>query len=121
MPPATTHLPTDAALLRIYVGHNDAHHDVPLDEALVRKARELGMAGATAMRGILGYGQPAHARTAALLLIRDATVLIEVVDVRAKIDTYLAAIEPMIHSGLVTIEDIKVLRYGGPTGESALC
>jgi PII-like signaling protein len=113
--------PINAALLRIYVGHNDAYEDTPLDEALVLKARELGMAGATAIRGILGYGQPSHAKTSALLLIRDATVLIEVVDVRAKIETYLAAIEPMIRSGLVTIEDIKVVRYGPGTGQAALC
>jgi uncharacterized protein len=112
---------TDAALLRIYIGHNDAHEGRPLDEALVLKARQLGMAGATAMRGILGYGQPSHAKTAALLLIRDATVLIEVVDTPAKIETYLAAVEPMIRSGLVTIENIRVLRYGAATGQAALC
>jgi PII-like signaling protein len=112
---------TDAALLRIYIGYNDSFEDLPLDEALVLKARELGLAGATALRGILGYGQPSHARHAELLLLRDATVLIEVVDVRAKIETYLEAIEPMIKSGLVTIENIKVLRYGTATGQDALC
>jgi PII-like signaling protein len=70
------------------------------------------MAGATALRGVLGYGQPAHAREAELLLTRDEPILIEVVDVPAKIDAYLAAVQPMIRSGLVTIESIRVLRYG---------
>jgi PII-like signaling protein len=105
-------VPTDAALLRIYIGDNDSYEDAPLAEALVLKAREMGMAGATALRGVLGYGQPAHAREAELLLTRDEPILIEVVDVPAKIDAYLAAVQPMIRSGLVTIESIRVLRYG---------
>jgi uncharacterized protein len=106
--------PTDAARLRIYIGETDSHEDRPLADALVVKAREFGLAGATALRGIIGYGQPSHAREAELLLSRDRPILIEVVDVRAKIETYLAAVEPMIQSGLVTIEDIRVLRYGAP-------
>jgi len=115
-------VPTDAARLRIYIGRNDAHEDRPLAEALVLKARQLGLAGATALRGILGYGRPSHTRQAELLLLsRDEPILIEVVDVRAKIDTYLAAVEPMIESGLVTIENIRVLRYGAATGQAALC
>ena len=105
-------VPTDAALLRIYIGDNDAYEDRPLADALVLKARELGIAGATALRGVLGYGQPAHAREAELLLSRDEPILIEVVDVRAKIEAYLEAVQPMIRSGLVTIENIMVLRYG---------
>ena len=105
-------VPTEAALLRIYIGENDSYEDTPLADALVMKARELGIAGATALRGILGYGQPAHARSAELLLSRDEPILIEVVDVRVKIDAYLAAVQPMIRSGLVTIDNITVLRYG---------
>ena len=105
-------VPTGAVLLRIYVGENDSYEDAPLASALVLKARELGLAGATALRGLLGYGQPAHLRGSELLLSRDAPILIEVVDVRAKVEAYLEAVQPMIRSGLVTIEDIKVLRYG---------
>lgn len=105
-------VPTDAVLLRIYIGDNDAYEDRPLADALVLKARELGIAGATAMRGVLGYGQPAHAREAELLLSRDKPILIEVVDVRAKVEAYLEAVQPMVRSGLITIENIKVLRYG---------
>ena len=114
-------IPTDAARLRIYIGHNDSYEDKPLADALVLKARELGLAGATALSGLMGYGQPSHARTSELLLSRDSPVLIEVVDVHSKIENYLAAIEPMIRSGLVTIEDIKVLRYGVATGQATLC
>jgi PII-like signaling protein len=114
-------IPIDAARLRIYVGHNDSYQDTPLADALVVKARQLGLAGATALRGILGYGQPSHARQAELLLSRDSPILIEVVDVHTKIETYLAAVEPMIQSGLITIEDIKVLRYGAATGQATLC
>jgi uncharacterized protein len=105
-------VPTDAALLRIYIGENDTYEEHPLADALVLKARELGIAGATALRGILGYGQPAHAREKELLLTRDKPILIEVVDVPAKVEAYLAAVQPMIRSGLVTIESIRVLRYG---------
>ena len=103
---------TDAALLRIYIGENDSFEDKPLANALVLKAREFGLAGATALRGLLGYGQPAHANAADLLLSRDDPILIEVVDERAKLDAYLDAVQPMIRSGLVTIENIRVLRYG---------
>lgn len=102
----------NAALLRIFIGENDSYEDAPLANALVVKARELGLAGATALRGLLGYGQPAHARGAELLLSRDDPILIEVVDERAKVEAYLEAVQPMIPSGLVTIEGIKVLRYG---------
>jgi len=115
-------VPTDAARLRIYIGHNDSYEDTPLADALVLKARELGLAGATALRGILGYGRPSHAREAELLLLsRDDPILIEVVDVRPKIDAYLVAVEPMVRSGLVTIENIRVLRYGAATGQATLC
>src|SRR5580658_7300130 len=100
-------IPIDAARLRIYIGHNDSYEDTPLADALVMKARELGLAGATAVRGILGYGRPSHAKQSELLLLsRDEPILIEVVDVHPKIDQYLVAVEPMIRSGLVTIENI---------------
>jgi uncharacterized protein len=105
-------VPGDAGLLRIYIGENDSYEDKPLADALVLKARELGLAGATALRGLRGYGQPAHAREAELLLARDRPILIEVVDNHEKIEAYLAAVQPMIRSGLVTLENIRVLRYG---------
>jgi PII-like signaling protein len=104
--------PSDAALLRIFVGETDTFDDAPLAEALVLKARDMGLAGATALNGVLGYGQPAHARATELLLSRDKPIVIEVVDVLPKVEAYLAAVQPMIRSGLVTIETIRVLRYG---------
>jgi hypothetical protein len=105
-------VPGDAGLLRIYIGENDSYGDTPLADALVLKARELGMAGATALRGLRGYGQPAHAREAELLLARDRPILIEVVDSREKVEAYLEVVQPMIRSGLITLENITVLRYG---------
>ncbi len=105
-------VPSDAALLRIYIGENDSYQERPLANALVLKAREMGLAGATALRGLMGYGQPAHVREAELLLARDRPILIEVVDNHDKIEAYLAAVQPMIRSGLITIENIRVLRYG---------
>jgi PII-like signaling protein len=114
-------VPSNAARLRIYVGENDTYGRATLAQALVLRARDLGLAGATALHGMLGYGQPAHAREAELLLARDKPIVIEVVDTRDKIDLYLAAVEPMIGSGLITIEDIRVLRYGAATGQAGLC
>ncbi len=105
-------VPTDAALLRIYIGENDSFEDQPLADALVLKAREMGLAGATALRGIRGYGEPAHARSAELLLSRDLPILIEVVDSVAKVEAYHEAVRPMVRSGLVTLENIRVLHYG---------
>ena len=105
-------VPSEAALLRIYIGENDTYDEAPLADALVLKARELGIAGATALRGVLGYGQPAHSRSSELLLSRDLPILIEVVDSVAKVEAYHEAVRPMIRSGLVTIENITVLRYG---------
>ena len=93
-----------------------------LAQALVLAARDLGLAGATALHGMLGYGQPAHAREAEPLLVRrDKPIVIEVVDTRDKIDDYLAAVGPMIGSVLITIEDIRVLRYGATTGQAGPC
>jgi PII-like signaling protein len=105
-------VPSDAGLLRIYIGENDSYQERPLANALVLKAREMGLAGATALRGLMGYGQPSHAREAELLLARDRPILIEVVDNHDKIEAYLAAVQPMIRSGLITLENIRVLRYG---------
>jgi PII-like signaling protein len=105
-------LPGDAARLRIYIGENDEHEDRPLAQALVLKAREMGIAGATALRGLHGYGQPAHSREAELLLARDRPIVVEVVDYHDKVEAYRAAVDRMVGSGLVTLETIRVLRYG---------
>ena len=107
------HIPEEAALLRIFVGENDHWHGRPLYEAIVLKARELHVAGATVLRGPMGYGKSSRMHTAKILeLSEDLPFIIEIVDSREKIDGFLPAIEPMMGSGLVTIENVKVLRYG---------
>jgi uncharacterized protein len=105
-------VPGDAALLRIFIDDNEVSGDEPLADALVRTAQEMGLAGATALRGILGYGRRSSPGPTELLLSPDLPIVVEVVDSRDKIDAYLAAVGPMIRAGLVTIQPIQVLRYG---------
>ena len=105
-------VPGEAARLRIFIGDNDVYGDRPLVDALVYKAQELGLAGATAMRGIIGYGPKTVPTPTELILSRDRPVVVEIIDGRDKIDLYLAAVKPMLKAGLVTIDTIRVLRYG---------
>jgi len=107
------HLPEDAVLLRIFLGENDRWHHGPLYEAIVLKARELHLAGATVLRGPMGYGRASRLHTTKILrLSEDLPLLIEIVDTEAKINEFLPALEEMMGSGLVTLEKVKVLRYG---------
>lgn len=103
-----------ACLLRIYLGESDHWHGVPLYEALVRKAREVHLAGATVLRGPMGYGHNSRIHTAKVLrLSEDLPIVIEIVDAREKVDAFLAAVEPMLPSaagGLVTLETVQVLK-----------
>ncbi len=106
-------IPEDAMLVRIFVGEDDRSDGKPLYEALVLKARELGLAGATVLRGPMGFGHASRLHTAKILrLSGDLPMIIEIVDAEARIATFLAAIEPMMGSSLVTLEKVKVLRYG---------
>jgi len=105
--------PGEAARLRIYLGDNDVFGDRPLCDALVFKAREMGLAGATALRGIMGFGQKTVPRSTELILSRDLPIVVEVVDSRDRIEQYYQAVEPMLRAGLATIETITVLRHGG--------
>ncbi|HRW61572.1 MAG TPA: DUF190 domain-containing protein [Defluviicoccus sp.] len=106
-------IPEDAVLARIFVGEDDRSDGKPLYEALVLKARELGLAGATVLRGPMGFGHASRLHTAKILrLSGDLPMIIEIVDAEAKISAFLAAIEPIMGSGLVTLEKVKVLRYG---------
>ncbi len=110
-------LPEDAILLRIFLGENDRCGKRPLYEAIVLKARELHMAGATVLRGPMGFGRSSRLHTAKLeRLSEDLPFIIEIVDSRAKIETFLPVVDEMIResgsSGLVTWESVKVLRYG---------
>jgi hypothetical protein len=106
-------IPQEAVLARIFVGEDDRSDGKPLYEALVLKARELGLAGATVLRGPMGFGHASRLHTAKILrLSGDLPLIIEIVDGEDKIARFLDAIEPMMGSGLVTLEKVKVLRYG---------
>ena len=110
-------LPEDAVLLRIFLGESDRCGKRPLYEAIVLKARELHMAGATVLRGPMGFGRSSRLHTAKLeRLSQDLPFIIEIVDSRAKVETFLPVVDEMMRasgsSGLVTWESVKVLRYG---------
>lgn len=104
--------PCDATLLRIYLGDDDVFHDQPLSDQLVLKARELHLAGATVLHGILAYGPATRDYKPMLKLTEDRPMVIDIVDTRENISRFLQAIEPMLGSALVTTQEISVLRYG---------
>lgn len=100
-------------LLRIYLGELDKHGHQPLYEAIVLKARELGLAGATVLRGPMGFGAHSHMHTAKILrLSEDLPILIEIVDKEEKINAFLPILDQMLGDGLVTLEKVRVIRYG---------
>lgn len=106
-------LPQEATLLRIFLGERDRYGGRPLYEAIVAKARELKLAGATVLRGPMGYGRNAHIHRANLLDIsEDLPVIVEIVESEANLDRLLPELQGMMGSGLVTLEKVKVIRYG---------
>jgi PII-like signaling protein len=112
-------IPQDGYLLRIFIGEGDHWHSRPLYEAIVMKARELHMAGATVLRGPMGFG--AHSRmhtTKILRLSADLPMVIEIVDSKDKIDELLPYIDDMVQEGLVTLERVQVIKYRANGGES---
>ncbi|MBN2446455.1 MAG: DUF190 domain-containing protein [Phycisphaerae bacterium] len=105
-------IPEQGFLLRVFIGESDQWQGRPLYEAIVLKARELHLAGATVLRGPMGFG--AHSRlhtTKILRLSEDLPMVIEIVDSREKIDTLLPHIEEMVDEGLVTLEEVQVIKY----------
>ena len=103
----------DAVLLRIFFGEDDKFQHQPLHEAIVLKARELHLAGATVLRGHMGFGHSSHIHTNKILrLSQDLPVVVEIVDSKEKIDAFLPLLDQMMTSGLVTIEKVQVLQYG---------
>ena len=107
-------IPEEGFLLRIFVGESDRHGHHPLYEAIVLKAREQGMAGATVLRGVMGFGKHSVLHTAKILrLSEDLPMLIEIVDSREKVEGFLTQSDGMITEGLVTLEPIKVLQHKG--------
>ena len=108
-------VPRDALLLRIFIGEADKCGGKPLYEAIVMKARELHLAGATVLRGPMGFGPSSRIHTAKILrLSEDLPLVIEIVDAEDKIDAFLPVLDEIMGSGLVTLEKVKVLQYGNP-------
>jgi uncharacterized protein len=103
--------PEDSVLLRIFTGDNDRYRRLPLFEAIVLKARESRLAGATVLHGILGFGESSRLhRSNPLILSSDLPVVVEIVDRADKIDAFLPVLEQMMPSGLVTIERARVVN-----------
>jgi PII-like signaling protein len=106
-------VPHDAVLLRIFIGEDAKSGRLPLYEAILLKAREMQLAGATVMRGPMGFGHSSHLHTTKILrLSQDLPIVIEIVDGQEKIDAFLPVLNEMISSGLVTLEKVQVLQYG---------
>jgi PII-like signaling protein len=106
-------IPKDAVLLRIFFGENDRFEHQPLYEAVVLKAREMHLAGATVLRGPMGYGHSSRLHTAKILRLSfDLPMVVEIVDTEAKIMEFLPVLDGMMKSGLITIEKVQVLQYG---------
>jgi len=103
----------DAVLLRIFIGESDEYDGRPLYEAIVLKAREMGLAGATVLRGPMGFGRSSRLHTTKILrLSEDLPLLIEIVDSEAKVEAFIRDLDGMMGSGLVTTEKVRVRRYG---------
>jgi PII-like signaling protein len=104
--------PQDAQLLRIYIGESDRHEHRPLHEAIVLRARERHLAGATVLRGPMGYGHSSRLHTAKILrLSMDLPVVIEIVDTEENIQAFLPELQSMVGGGLITLEKVQVLHY----------
>lgn len=111
-PPPVSSLPTEATLLRIFVGDHDRFEHHPLYEAIVLKARELHLAGATVLRSPLGYGKSSRMHTSKILqLSTDTPMVIEIVDEPEKIQAFLPILKGMMTGGLVTLEKVQVIHY----------
>ena len=105
-------LPEDALLLRIFLGESDRWEHLPLYEALVLKAKEYKMAGATVLRSPMGFGATSHLHTAKILqLSTDLPMIIEIIDTEEKINGFLPVLKSMMSGGLVTLEKMKVIHY----------
>ena len=106
-------VPRDSLLLRIFIGESDKVGHKPLYEVIVLKAREAGLAGATVLRGVMGFGKHSILHTAKILrLSEDLPMVVEIVDSLEKIEAFLPTLDGLIGDGLVTLESVKVIHYG---------
>jgi len=111
-------IPEEGQLLRIFIGESDRWKGRPLYEAIILKAREVGIAGATMLRGMMGYGAASRIHTAKILrLSEDLPIVVEIVDSKEKITALLPTIEEMVQEGLVTLENVRVLQYRSGKGD----
>jgi len=105
-------LPEDGYLLRVFIGESDRYRGQALYEAIVHKARELHLAGATVLRGPMGFGAHSRLHTAKILrLSEDLPIVIEIVDRKERIDTLMPFIDEVVNEGLVTLERVQVIKY----------
>jgi PII-like signaling protein len=105
-------IPNEALLLRIFIGESDRWQHQPLYEAIVLKAREMHLAGATVLRGPMGFGKASRLHTAKILrLSMDLPLVIEIVDAEEKINAFLPVLDEMVGGGLVTLEKVRVIDY----------
>jgi hypothetical protein len=105
-------LPSEAELLRIFIGESDTHKGRPLYEILVEEARRRGLAGATVLRGTIGFGASSRIHTAHILrLSEDLPMVVEIVDTPEKIAAFLPDLDTLIDEGLVTLERVRVILY----------
>jgi PII-like signaling protein len=110
-------IPEDGYLLRVFVGESDKHGHIPLYEAIVLKARETGLAGATVLRGVMGFGRHSVMHTAKILrLSEDLPMIVEIVDSLEKIEAFLLILDTMVPEGLVTLEQVRVIHYRSNNG-----
>ncbi|MBI1884551.1 MAG: DUF190 domain-containing protein [Chlamydiae bacterium] len=108
-------LPSDGKLLRIFIGEQDVWQGQPLYEAIVHLAKREGMAGATAIKGFMGFGCKSHLHTTKLLrLSEDLPIIIELVDSEEKISKFLPHLDEMVKEGLITLEKVNVILYRAP-------
>ena len=106
-------IPEKALSLRIFIGEDDKDHGRPLYEAIVLKAREMHLAGATVLRGPMGYGHSSRLHTTKILrLSQDLPLVIEIVDSEDKINDFLPELHRLMSSGLITLENVRILHYG---------
>jgi uncharacterized protein len=112
--------PSDAALLlRIFIGESDRFGHHPLYEAIVLKAREQGLAGATVLRSPMGYGHSSRVHTANILrLSTDLPIIVEIADSEEAINGFLPLLKGMMKGGLITLEEVRILHYGPDEAES---
>lgn len=102
----------EGELLRIFIGESDRWHGRPLSEAIVLRARELGLAGATVLRGLEGFGAHSRIHTSSILrLSQDLPIVVEIVDKPDRIKAFLPVLDEMVHEGMITVEKVRVIAY----------